>query len=56
MDGLPSTLMQRDLARIRQKVWDGGVVLVKIDRNPGRLVGFVPRTLDDVAEQNVFTK
>ena len=38
MDGLPSTLRQRDLARIRQKVWDGGVVLVKIDRNPGRLI------------------
>ena len=31
-------MQQGVLVRARRQVWDGGMVFVRIDRNPGRLV------------------
>ena len=31
-------MQQKDLVRIRQRIWKSGMVFARIDRNPGRMV------------------
>ena len=38
MANLPPIMQQSCLIRARRQIWNGGMILIRVDRNPGRLV------------------